>query len=360
MKTRYPNVTVAPDRHGKLRARFRKAGCKPVYLRTLPDQPGFEAELAALRQGERTAIERHPPGTIHDLCARYYACADFAGRGTDDTRHRRRGVIESFRAEFGNDLVRNFGFAHIEAILLKRSRKRVDAKGRELGGPVSAYKLRKELRRLFAYAVKIGMIESNPVELAERVGKPRVKGYHSWSEEEIAQYQRHHKLGTAARLALEIMLWTGQRRGDARLFGPQHIAGGKANFTPTKTGRQMGMAIAPDLRAAIDAMPVVGAKAFLVTAAGRPYSQAGIGNKMREWCDEAGLPHCTAHGLRKAIARRAAEIGGTQQQIKAVGGWRGDGEVTLYTESVEQNRLADEAIARISDRFSRGSDPENV
>lgn len=37
-----------------------------------------------------------------------------------------------------------------------------------------------------------------------------------------------------------------------------------------------------------------------------------IGNKMREWCDEAGLPQCSAHGLRKAGAAIAAERGATR------------------------------------------------
>jgi len=108
MKTRYPNVYVEPDRHGKLRARYRKAGCKAVYLNTLPDQPGFEAELAALTA---EAIEhRHLPGSVNDLCARYYRCADFAAKGNADTRARRRGIIESFRRDFGNDLVSDFNF----------------------------------------------------------------------------------------------------------------------------------------------------------------------------------------------------------------------------------------------------------
>lgn len=57
MKMRYKNVTVDPDRHGKLRARFRKAGMKPVYMKYLPDQPGFQAGYDALKSGAAPAIE---------------------------------------------------------------------------------------------------------------------------------------------------------------------------------------------------------------------------------------------------------------------------------------------------------------
>ncbi len=121
---------------------------------------------------------------------------------------------------------------------------------------------------------------------------------------------------------------------------------------PGKTKRGMSMMLAPDLRAAIDAMASVGITTFLITDFGKPFSKAGFGNKMREWCDEAGLPQCTAHGLRKAISRRVASTEGTQQQLKAVGGWRGDDEVTIYTESAEQERLADVALTRVIATFS--------
>ena len=356
MKTRYDNVTVNPDRHGKLRARFRKSGRKPVYMKTLPDQPGFEAEYKALSAAPAVIEPRHIAGTVHDLCSRYYRSADFAAKGNDDDRKRRRGIIEGFRADFGNDMVADFQFEHIEAILLARTEKKVNDKGRTVGGLVAANNLRKQLRRLFAYAKKLKWIQNNPVEDAERVGKKRLSGFHTWSEEEILQFKGKHAIGTKARLALEIMLWTGQRRGDARTFGPKHIVRGKISFQAAKTGRDLAMPVAPDLRRAIDAMPSVGLTTYLVTDYGKPFTKDGFGNKMREWCDEAGLPHCTAHGLRKAIARRMAESEVSQQGIKAVGGWRGDAEVTTYTEAANQERMADIALGRAIGKFSDEAD----
>ena len=41
---------------------------------------------------------------------------------------------------------------------------------------------------------------------------------------------------------------------------------------------------------------------FLVTEHGQSFTANDFGNKMRQWCDEAGLPECTAHGLRKTGA----------------------------------------------------------
>lgn len=67
-----------------------------------------------------------------------------------------------------------------------------------------------------------------------------------------------------------------------------------------------------------------------MTGFGKLYSKAGFGNAFRDWCDEAGLPRCTAHGLRKAMMRRLSEQKTSQQGIKAVSGHSGDQEVALY------------------------------
>lgn len=356
MKTRYPNVTIRADRHGKLRARWRKAG-NEVWLKILPDQPGFEAELKATVDAVPQIADRSIPRSVNDLVARYYGSADFRAKGGDENRAGRRGLIESFRSDFGNDMVANFTFEHVEALLMMRTEKRKNDKGRIVGGQVAATNLRKQLRRLFAYAKKIGWIGSNPVEDADTVGKRRLEGFHTWTEAEVAQYQSIHKLGTKARLALEIILWTGQRRGDARLFGPKHIVRGKINFQASKNRGDLWLPIAPDLKRAIAAMPSVGITTYLTTEFGNTFTKGGFGNKMREWCDEAGLPNCSAHGLRKAIGRRMAESGATQQGMKAVGGWKKDDEVSTYAAAANQEGLADVAMAGIITQFSSDKRP---
>lgn len=346
-KRRYPNVTSFTDRHGKVRWRYRKTGQRDYYFRNPPDTPGFDKELEECKAGAPTKVGagRVPPRSVSDLLSRYYCSTDFQSGGDADQR-RRRLLLESFRAEFGNDQVGHFRFDHIEAILLQRSVKRV-VNGRSVGGSVAALNLRKQLLRLFRYGKRLGWITSNPVEDAERIRPKKSKGYHTWTEEEIRQYQARHALGTRARLALEIMLWTAQRRGDARLFGPAQLRDGKVEYCQGKTGKTIRLPAAPQLVEAIGAMQRIGLKTYLVTDFGKPFSAAGFGNKMREWCDQAGLPHCTAHGLRKANSRRLAEMGATQQQLKAVGGWSGDAEVATYTAAAEQEALAAAGLGRL-------------
>jgi integrase len=73
----------------------------------------------------------------------------------------------------------------------------------------------------------------------------------------------------------------------------------------------------------------------------------GLGNLMREACDEAGLAECSSHGLRKACARRLAEAGATANEIAAVTGHKCLAEVTRYTRAADKAGLADAAMGKL-------------
>lgn len=308
--------------------------------------PEWLAEYRSLEGGRAPGSTRFERGTIDHLCESYYRSQDFNGQG-ETSQAKNRSVIEAFREGRGDRLVGQLTFEHLDAILARTARKRPSDDGkRSIGGPAAAQRLKKQLRRLFQHAVRLELIRTNPVELTAPV-KYRSPGFHSWSEEEIAQFQARHPLGSKARLALEIFLWTMQRRGDGYRLGPGHVKGGRIQYTQEKTGKTLWLPMAPQLKAAIDAMPAIGLTTFLVTEAGKPFSKAGFGNWFRARCDEADLPHCAAHGLRKAGARRLAEASGTQRQIKAVGGWTNDREVQTYTAGADQARLAIDAMDRL-------------
>jgi integrase len=83
---------------------------------------------------------------------------------------------------------------------------------------------------------------------------------------------------------------------------------------------------------------------FLVNKNGRPYSANGFGDWFRQRCDEAGLHHCTAHGLRKAACTRLADLGCTTHQIAAISGHKSLSEVERYTKAANQAKLARQAF----------------
>lgn len=91
---------------------------------------------------------------------------------------------------------------------------------------------------------------------------------------------------------------------------------------------------------------MIGVKTFLVTDYGKPFTPAGFGNKMREWCDEAGLPHCSAHGLRKAFLRRMAEAGCSEDYIASISGHKDYREIRKYVQAANKARMATEGMAK--------------
>ena len=197
--------------------------------------------------------------------------------------------------------------------------------------------LRKPLSALMKFAVRIGMAGTNPV-IVTRPFKVSGGGFHSWTEEEIAAYERRHPVGTVARLTFDLMIWTGQRGGDARKMGPASVRDARLELTQEKTKVFVSLPIMPGLAESILATPTVGA-IFVVTEFGKQFSVKGFGNKFRQWCDEAGLPNCSAHGLRKVAARRFAEPGCSNQEIKAWTGHTTDSEVARNTAAVDQRTL---------------------
>jgi integrase len=103
----------------------------------------------------------------------------------------------------------------------------------------------------------------------------------------------------------------------------------------------------PKLREIIDATPTIGVKTLLVTHLGKPYTAAGFGNWFRELCNSADCLDVSAHGLRKATARRLAEIGCTTNQIASITGHATLGEVQRYTRAADRKRMAREAMAKL-------------
>jgi integrase len=83
------------------------------------------------------------------------------------------------------------------------------------------------MRSLFAWALDSGHVEMDPT---VGIKPPRQKadgGFHTWSADEMARFESRWPLGTRERLAYDIMLWTGLRRGDAARLGPQHVIDGQ-------------------------------------------------------------------------------------------------------------------------------------
>jgi integrase len=208
------------------------------------------------------------------------------------------------------------------------------------------------VRVMFRWAKAEGRIPADPTLEVTRE-KVRTTGYRTWSEAEIERFETAHPIGTKARLAFALLLYTGQRRGDVVKIGPQQVHNDVLTVDQSKTegGEEAHVEIPlhPKLREIIEATPTVGVKTFLVTHFGKPYTAPGFGNWFRELCDAAGCQGVSAHGLRKATARRLAEIGCTSNQIAAITGHATLKEVQRYTSAADRKRMAREAMKKLID-----------
>lgn len=331
----YPYVSAFVDRHGKTRLRFRRDG-KSRYFKAPLGTEDFKGEYDFFMGEAPAPTKREPvaPHSVADLCTRYYASTEFGGNA--DTRARSRAILEKFRAKHGHRPADKCPYEKLDKYIS------------ELGQTGSAEKMRKQVKKLFAYAVQLGWRPTNPMQYVRPV-KYKKQPFHAWSEAEIAQYQNVHALGTKARLALELYLWTAKRRGDGIRLGPQHVRDGFFFDADAKTSKDAWIPIAPDLAEAIAATAPHPHLVYLPTEYGKPFSKAGFGARFKKWCEEAELPHCSAHGLRKAITRRMAELGINNEGMKAITMHSDDREIAHYAASANQKKLAAQSMKILAD-----------
>lgn len=354
MKIALPHLLADTDRHGNKRIYYRRRGKPMVRLHAEPGTPEFIEEYQQARDGQiapaRPNVARAATGSLRWLVAGYYDAANF--RTLDASTQRvRRGLLDAICESTTKADARrgDLPFARIEPRHIRELR------DQKLDLPEAANGRVKALRRLFAWAIEYDLAKSNPAaDVAYLSGSG--EGFHTWTVDEVTKFEGKHPIGSKPRLALALLLYTGVRRSDVVKLGRQMERDGALHFTEKKgadsraLGRKKSAApkrhvlpILPALRAVIDATPS-GTLTYLVTSFGQPFTAAGFGNKFRTWCNAAGLPNCSAHGLRKAGATVAAENGATAHQLMAIYGWTTLRQAEGYTQKANRERLASEAM----------------
>mgnify|MGYP002623250540 FL=1 len=326
------------DRHGRMRYYFRRGHTRV----SLPGRPG-EVEFMAAYQLAAAAFSplqplRSPdpaPGTFDALAVAYYRSPQFLSLSPASQKTYRH-AIDNWREKHGAKRVTHLERRHVTEHLAAKF---------EASGPEAANKLRKVLKILCGFAVENGWRRNNPCD-GVRKYKPAGEGFVAWSEGDVGKYLEHWPAGSRERLALLLLLYTGQRRSDVVRMGRQHVSGDTIRVVQQKTGAQLVIPLHPDLKSVLDELPRDNLT-FLTTAYGKPFTVAGFGNWFRDACDGAGLTTRSAHGLRKSAAVRLVEAGCTSKQVAAITGHATLREIERYTAAADQERLAREAIRRL-------------
>jgi integrase len=337
-----------PDRFGNDRLYFRRNG-KRVRIESEPGTDAFWTEYKNAFSGASAARKSGPARTAPDsfrwLVEHYYAKSQRFAKLDDDTKLIRRRFLDNICLEpiepGSDETIGSLPYAMVEAPAIKALRDRRADKTEAANARLKA------LRQVFKHGLDEGLLTRNPARDVAYIESDNPDGWHTWEVDEIVQYAKRHPVGTKAHLAMALLLLSGQRKSDIVRFGRQMVRDGVLHFTQQKNRKRkpvhMQIPVLPELQAVIDATPSANLT-FLVTAYDKPFTRNGFGNWFRKRCDEAGLPQCSAHGLRKAGACIAAEAGATEAQLMAIFGWKTARMAALYIKKASQKALAANAM----------------
>ena len=217
------------------------------------------------------------------------------------------------------------------------------------------------MRAMFRWAVIAGHVKADPTIGIKAFPKVKNGGFPVWTDNDVDRYHARWPLGTRQRVWIDVLLFSGLRRGDAVRFGRQHCraiiiknAQGMpekvtiATLTTEKSQHTMTVTlpILPILQATLDAGPT-GDMAFICGASGGPLVKESFGNMFREACDQAGVFGKSAHGVRKIGATTAADNGATEKELDSIFGWEGGNMSRVYTEAANRKRASLRAMAML-------------
>jgi enterobacteria phage integrase len=304
-----PFVECWRDRHGKLRVYYRKGRGRRIPMPAAIGSDEFDVAYRAALAGELAlGRERHvtpAPRTIAALIISYMRSAAYLGlRETTKVGYAAR--IETLRTEHGHRTVAGLTRQRIVTGILQPYADR----------PGAAHFTLKILRLLIRHAIAIGWLDHDP---SLGIKRPKTQEIRSWTDAEIAAFERHWPIGTKQRLAFALMLYTGQRRSDVHRITWPDVSEGAIRVVQQKTGRKLTIPLHQDLLAVLavsdrDRLAIINTE-YEQTATSAPY-----GNRTRVSALRGPRPRPLDEG---SVPFRNSPDGGRVQAFSAVTPRRG-------------------------------------
>lgn len=319
-------------RHGRVVWYVRRDRGGRVRIKADYGTPEFEAAYQAAISGDTAPTRgKVPAGSLAWLIERYRETATWLGL-SEATRRQREGIFKQVIATAGD-----------KPIARITTDKIIAGRERRAATPYQARHFLEAMRGLFRWAKEARHVTVDP---AAGVGNPKHRkgrGYPPWSEADATAYEDRWPLGTKERVWFDVLCFTGARRGDAVLFGRQHVRDRLLVFRTEKSQGEVEVTIPilPVLARTLEAGPC-GDLAFICGTKGMPLTKKAFGHAFSKAARAAGVRK-SAHGVRKIAATRAADNGATVHQLMAIFGWTTTQMAELYTKEANRRRLAREA-----------------
>ncbi|MEM6898419.1 MAG: tyrosine-type recombinase/integrase [Pseudomonadota bacterium] len=335
LRRRFPGTRSDRDRHGNVRWYTLDPKGRKIRMKTdLLGEPGSDRWVAfyeRVRAG--THLIHDDPGTLGEMIVAYKQSTDWEEL-RPSTQTSRGRILEDIRENSGDMIAAD---VTPKDIRLGRDARKAT--------PSAANNRIKVLSALYSWGIENDFVSDNPAKGVKRL-KVNSGGFHTWTVEECLQFEEFWPLGTKARLVYSLALYLACRKIDLPELGYQHCDDeGYIRVFSVKKQAEVDQYICAPLAEAINAYAPEGLL-FFTTEYGRPFTSNGLGGKFRYWCDQAGLPHCTLHGLRKACAARMAEAGCSVKEIQAVTDHDSLAEVQRYTLKARKRALSKRALEK--------------
>lgn len=340
------HVTKTITRYGKVLLYFRIDKGPRVRLPDDPDSHEFDMAYSACLAAKPRPRSKTPAAarTMRWLIERYMESAAWVTL-SDGTRRQRSHIFKH--------VVEKNGDVDFTAITAKHIRNRLDQMAKT---PVQANNYLKAMNGLFQWAVKNDHRKDNPCAGVDRL-TVKSDGFPAWAIEEAKAFRETWEEGTMQRLAFELLLHIGSRRGDLTDLGRQHLRGNVLSFRTSKTGSVVTVELPQDVIDLIGKTNT-GDLHFIVTSHGKPFSKAGFGNWFGDAARKAGVSK-NAHGLRKLAATIAADEGATAHELMAQFGWASPKQAEVYTRGADRARLGIRSSKRVAERVKNETPPNS-
>lgn len=334
-RPRKPYLHRERTRHGTHVWYVRKGQGPRFRLRGEFGSDAFNADYDAAVHGK---LPQRGQATAGSLCWLWdaYRKTDPWKALSPATRRQRENIMLHVLKIAGNEPFGAIGSEDIVAGLDRRS-----------DTPSAARNFLDTMRGLFQWAKARGHVRHDPTADVKPPKRRRNAGFAPWTHEDVEAYRERWPIGTPQRVWLDVLLYTGLRRGDAADVGPRHVKNGLIHIATEKSGRRVPvvMPILDVLQATLDAGPI-GSETWIVGARGNRFTKESFGNAFSEAASAAGVKK-SAHGVRKIAATIAAENGATEAELDAIFGWTGGRMASHYTKTANRARLAKQAAEKL-------------
>jgi len=300
-----------------------------VVRKTLAD--GSVKEYFYPKKREQDVARRPASGSLGAVLRLYYGSPEWAA--TKDSTKRSRII-------YLKELER------IEQIPLKELRRRVILQFRDTlartRGTGAANQFIQSASAFLSWALDREWVEANA---AARIGMLPYKPFPAWTKEMTRDAIQ--KLPPHLSRVVVLALFTGQRRSDLCAMKWSDIRANAIHVVQQKTGTELWIPVHPALRSAMENWPRT-SEHILTGIRGGRLTIYNVTRSMNAAQERGIIPKgFNVHGLRKLAATLLAEAGCSTHEIAAITGHKTLKMVEHYTRSVDQRRMAEDAILKV-------------